>query len=93
MTAVQWGSPAFKADIVNGAKIIAVGGIAYSKDRLNEAIKAAKDGKTPVTLLLQRDDRYRTVDIKWHGGLRYPHLERVGTAPTLLDAMLDPKRK
>jgi predicted metalloprotease with PDZ domain len=93
VTAVQWGSPAFKADIVNGVKLVAVGGVTYTKDRLIEAIKTAKDGKTPVTLLLLRDDRYRSVDIKWHSGLRYPHLERVGTVPTILDAAMEPKRR
>ncbi len=92
VTAVQWGGPAFKSDIVNGTKIIAVDGVAYNKERLLDAIKAAKDGKTPVTLLLQRDDRYRTVEIKWHGGLRYPHLEKMGTAITAMDLLLQPKR-
>jgi hypothetical protein len=33
------------------------------------------------------------VDIKWHSGLRYPHLERVGAVPTILDAAMDPKRR
>ncbi len=92
VTSVQWGSPAFKSDIVNGTKIIAVGGVTYNKDRLLEAIKAAKDGKTPITLLLQRDDRYRTVEIKWHSGLRYPHLDKVGTAITPIDLLLQPRR-
>jgi predicted metalloprotease with PDZ domain len=92
VTSVQWGSPAFRNDIVNGTKILAVSGISYSKDRLLEAIKAAKDGKTKVTLLLQRDDRFRTVEIAWHGGLRYPHLEKMGTTPVALDTLLLPRR-
>jgi predicted metalloprotease with PDZ domain len=92
VTSVQWGGPAFRSDIVNGTKIVAVGGITYTKDRLLDAIKAAKDGKTKITLLLQRDDRFRTVEIAWHQGLRYPHLEKVGNAITAIDLLLQPRR-
>ncbi|HEV7233538.1 MAG TPA: peptidase M61 [Sphingorhabdus sp.] len=93
VTSVLWNSPAFKADIVNGAKIIAVGGIAYAKDRLTDAVTAAKDGKTPVRLLVERNKRYEQIDIAYSGGLRYPHLERVGTGETAIDRLLMPRRK
>jgi predicted metalloprotease with PDZ domain len=92
VTSVQWGGPAFRGDIVNGTKVLAVDGVSYSKDRLLDAIKAAKDGKTKVTLLLQRDDRFRTVEIDWSGGLRYPHLEKVGTGMTAIDVLLQQRR-
>jgi predicted metalloprotease with PDZ domain len=92
VASVQWGSPAFQNDIVNGAKIMAVGGMTYSKERLLDAINAAKDGKTKITLLVLRDDRYRSVDIGWHGGLRYPHLEKGGTGAAPLDLLLEPRR-
>src|SRR3546814_11951527 len=58
---ILWNGPAFRADIVNGTKIVAVDGVAYSKDRLAAAIKAATDGKTPVRLLVERGGRYRAV--------------------------------
>ncbi len=93
VTSVFWNSPAFKADIVNGTKIIAVGGVAYTKDRLTEAVTAAKDGKTPVRLLIERNKRYEQIDIAYSGGLRYPHLERVGSGETALDRLLMPRRK
>jgi predicted metalloprotease with PDZ domain len=93
VTSVFWNSPAFKADIVNGAKIIAVGGIAYTKDRLTDAVTAAKDGKTPVRLLVERNKRFEQIDIAYSGGLRYPHLERVGTGETAIDRLLMPRRK
>ena len=93
ITSVQWGGVAFNADIVADGKILAVGGVAYSKDRLNDAIKAAKDGKTPISLLIQRGDRFRTVDLSYAGGLRYPHLEKVGTAVSGLDLLLEARRK
>ncbi len=90
---VLWNSPAFKADIVNGTKIIAVGGVAYAKDRLTDAVTAAKDGKTPVRLLVERNKRYEQIDIAYSGGLRYPHLERVGSGETAIDRLLKPRRK
>ncbi len=93
VTSVFWNSPAFKADIVNGAKIIAIGGIAYSKDRLTDAVTAAKDGKTPVRLLVERNKRYEQIDIAYSGGLRYPHLEPSGTGETAIDRLLAPRRK
>ena len=93
VTSVFWDSPAFKADIVNGAKILAVGGVAYSKDRLLDAIKAAKDGKAPVRLLVERNKRFEQIDIAYSGGLRYPHLEPVGKGETAIDRLLMPRRK
>lgn len=93
ITAVQWNGPAFSAGLVNGAKIIAVDGIAYDKDRLAAAIKAAKAGQGPVRLLVQRDNRYDMVDIAYSGGLRYPHLEKTGTGPAGIDLLLQPRRK
>ena len=92
VTSVLWNSPAFKADIVNGTKIIAVGGVAYSKDRLTDAVTAAKDGETPVRLLVERNKRYDQIDMEYSGGLRYPHLERVGNGETAIDRLLMPRR-
>ena len=92
ITSVMWNSPAFKANIVSGAKIIAVDGYAYSKDGLTSAIKAAKDNKTPVRLLMERNKRYTQIDIAYSGGLRYPHLEAIGQGETAIDRLLSPRR-
>lgn len=89
---ILWDGPAFRADIVNGTKIVAVDGVAYSKDRLEAAIKAAADGKTPVRLLVERGGRYRDVAIDYHGGLRWPWLERTGTGPDWFDRLFAAKR-
>jgi predicted metalloprotease with PDZ domain len=88
---VVWDGPAFKAGITVGAKIVAVNGVAYDSDRLKDAIKDAKTSKAPIQLLLKRGDIYRTVAVDYHGGLRYPHLERVPGTPALLDAILAPR--
>ena len=88
----MWGGPAFRADIVNGTKVVAVDGMAYSKDRLDTALRAATDGKTPVRLLVERRGRYRTVDIDYHGGPRWPHLEKAAAGPDWFDRLLASKR-
>ena len=71
---ILWDGPAFRADIVNGTKILAVGGMSYSRKRMESAIIASRDGETPITLLLERGGRYREAKIFYHGGLRWPHL-------------------
>lgn len=91
-SAILWDGPAFKADIVNGTKIIAVDGTSYSKDRLETAIRDATDGKTPVRLLIERGGRYRQIEIDYHGGLRWPHLEKTGGGPDWFDRLLAPRR-
>ena len=93
VTATQWGSPAFNAGIVTGAKILAVNGIAYEAEALSKAVTAARDGK-PIELLIQRGERFQTVPIAYRGGLRYPWLERAapGTVPTGLDLLLMARR-
>jgi hypothetical protein len=34
---------------------------------------------------------YRTVTLDWHGGLKYPRLEKVGKGGGTLDALLAPR--
>ena len=92
-TSVLWDGPAFKAAIINDSKIVAVGDMAYSADRLKDAITANKDGKHPIKLLIERDKRFRTVELGYTGGLRYPHLEPVSDGEQLLDQLFKPRRK
>jgi predicted metalloprotease with PDZ domain len=91
-TAVQWESPAFKAGLAVGGRLLAVNGIAYEADRLKETITAAKAGGAPIQLLVKTGDHYRTVSIDYHGGLRYPRLERIEDKPDLLSAIYTPRK-
>jgi predicted metalloprotease with PDZ domain len=89
---VRWDSPAFDAGLGSGTQVIAVNGQAYDKDVLADAIKAAKDGTAPIELMVKEFDRYRTVAIDYHGGLRYPHLERIAGKPDLLTPILSARK-
>ena len=87
---VFWGSPAFRAGMTLGMQVLAVDGEAFTLDRLRAAIRQAEHEPGPIRLLVQRDGEYLTVALDYHGGLRYPHLERVAGTPDLLDAILQP---
>jgi predicted metalloprotease with PDZ domain len=88
---VMWNGPAFNAGATVGAQIVAVNGMTYNADDLKDTITNAKTDPAPIQLLLKRGDRYETIAINYHGGLRYPHLERLPNTPALLDALLSPK--
>jgi predicted metalloprotease with PDZ domain len=87
---VLWGSKAFDAGVTVGATLVAVNGHAFDPDDLKEAIKAAAASARPVTLLLKDGEIYRSVDLDWHGGLRYPRLEPTAGGKGTLDALLAP---
>lgn len=91
VTGTQWDSPAFNAGVVNGSQIVAVNGEAYSVNAIKEAITAAKDGSTPIELLVKRGQRYLTVPIAYHDGLRWPWLEPAGKGDQPLDRLLKPR--
>ncbi|WP_426255356.1 M61 family metallopeptidase [Sphingomonas sp. DC2300-3] len=90
-TAVIWDSPAFKAGMDVGTVIQAVNGTAYSGDVLKAAIVAAQTSKEPIKLLVKSGPRYREVAIDYHGGPRYPRLQKTGTGETGLDKLLMPR--
>jgi predicted metalloprotease with PDZ domain len=89
---VLWDGPAFKAGLTQGTQIIAVNGEAYDSEGLKAAITAAKSGAAPIALLVKDSSEYRTVTVDYHGGLRYPHLERIAGQPARLDDILAPRR-
>jgi predicted metalloprotease with PDZ domain len=91
LASVAWDTPAFKAGLSVGVKVLAVNGIAYDGERLRAAITDAKTGGGPIELLVRSGDHYRTVAIEYRGGLRYPRLEKAGTGPASLDAILAPR--
>src|SRR5690606_21262086 len=74
---VRWDSPAFNAGIGTGMQLVAVNGLQYSASELEDAVRAAKDSAEPITLLVKELDTYRTLQIDYFDGLRYPHLERI----------------
>lgn len=87
---VWWNSPAFKAGMTSEMKITAVNGVAFKRDGLKQALLNAEKSSGPIHFLLKRGDRFETIDVDYHGGLRYPKLERVEGQTDLLDEVLAP---
>jgi hypothetical protein len=67
-----------------------VDGVTYDSERMKEIVKGAKTNNAAIELLVKNGDRYSTVHIDYHEGLRYPHLERDANVPPRLDQILDP---
>ncbi|MFI5059188.1 MAG: M61 family metallopeptidase [Candidatus Acidiferrales bacterium] len=77
------GSPAAQAGMAPGMKLVAVNGRRWTPDILREAIRQAKGGKEPIELLAENEEYFHNYRIDYHGGERYPHLERNGKADLL----------
>ncbi|HEU4967332.1 M61 family metallopeptidase [Sphingomonas sp.] len=91
ISSVIWGGPAYKAGLTVGTELVAVNGKPYSADVVKDAIRAAANAKEPIQLLVRNFDAYREVSLDWHGGLRYPRLEKFGTGEGALDRLLTPR--
>ena len=91
VTQTVWDSPAFKAGLVDGVQIVAVGGEAYSEERVREAITGAQTSGKPIALTVKRGDRFLDMAIEYDGGLRYPWLEPAAEGEQPLDRLLAPK--
>ena len=89
---VIWDGPAFKAGLSPGMTIVAVNGREYDSDAIKDAVReaAGKGNDQPIELLVKNFDRYRTLKIDYHGGLKYPHLERIKGSKDYLDKLYSP---
>lgn len=90
ITEVAWDSLAFKAGITSEMQLLGVNDQSFTLAGLRQAVVAAENGSATIKLLLRRDKDLITINLDYHGGLRYPHLERVESAPDLLDMVLAP---
>ena len=84
------GSPADQAGLTPGSKLVAVNGRRYSKDILQDALKAGAAEPRTMSLLVERDDNFRTAELRYAGHARYPRLERDAAHPDLLTAIESP---
>jgi predicted metalloprotease with PDZ domain len=89
---VAWDSPAAKAGVTAGMKVLAVDGFAFTPERLKKSIERAATGAAPTELLVQLEERFRTFRIPYRGGLRYPHLERDPNQPARIDDIFAPRK-
>lgn len=83
---------AARAGLAPGMKIITVNGRPWSTDVLHEAITAAKSGTTPIELVVENGSFTGVYKLNYHGGERYPHLERDSTKPDVLAEVIKSRR-
>ncbi|MBI2301365.1 MAG: M61 family metallopeptidase [Armatimonadetes bacterium] len=88
---VMAGQPAERARLGVGMKVITVNHRRWSVAEASAALKAGLDSKDPLTLLVSVDGDLKTFTFDYHGGERYPHLERIPGQPDGLAAILSPK--
>ena len=73
-------------------ELVSVDGQAYTPEVLKKAVIAAEKTSTPIQLQFLRGDAYKVIALDYHGGLRYPHLERVASTPARFDDILAPSK-
>ena len=88
---VLWGGPAYAAGLTEGTAIVAVNGREYRPERVREAITIAHNTHTPIELIVKNLDRYRTVQIPYYDGLKYPRLEKIDHNVDRLSAITKPR--
>ncbi|HEY2759129.1 MAG TPA: PDZ domain-containing protein [Pirellulales bacterium] len=84
------GSPADLAGIGPGMKLLAVNDRRLKLERVKEAVAATKNADKKLTLILEDDDYFHPVELKYDRGLRYPHLERAAELPDRLSDIFRP---
>ena len=87
---VAMDSPAAKAGIGPGMKLVAVNGRAWNSEVLRDALSAAKTASEPLQLLIENSDFFKTYAVDYHGGNRYPHLVRSDDGPDVLSEIIKP---
>lgn len=96
---VRFYSPAFDARLSPGEKIETINGRAFSSAALHQGLTERKSGSTsveaaqPINVTVRIGDAVREVSIPYHGGEKFPILERNANAPDLLSDLLAPLTK
>jgi predicted metalloprotease with PDZ domain len=84
---VQWDGVGFRAGLAANTTIVAVNNRAYKGEVLKAAVTAAKASPAPIVLLVKKGSVFRTITLDYHGGLRYPRLERIPGTKDRLDSI------
>jgi predicted metalloprotease with PDZ domain len=90
VTDVREGSPAWSAALAPGMKIVAINQRAFDASLLVSALMEATRSSAPIALLINYEGWYRTYNVGYHGGPRYPHLLRIPGKPDMLAKITAP---
>jgi len=82
-------SPAFRAGLGPAMHVVAVNGRKFSEEGLRAAV--ARSATERIELLVENAETFRTYQLEYTGGARYPYLERIAGRPDVLSAILAPR--
>ncbi len=85
------GMPAARAGIGPAMRIAAVNGRRFTPQVLRDALASGKTSKEPLQLLVENTEYFRTFNLDYHEGEKYPHLVRDESKPDLLTDMARPR--
>jgi predicted metalloprotease with PDZ domain len=84
------GMPAFGGGLSPYLKIVGVNGRQFSIDELKRAVRDSKSNSAAIEVLTDNTGTLEKHEIQYHGGNRFPHLEKVEGAPDYIDEILKP---
>lgn len=90
---VTVGSPAYQAGIGPGMVLVAVNGLKFDMDHrhvIEDALREAKNSNQPISLLVRNGDYFKTYEINYHEGEKYPVLVRDSSKPDVLTEIIAP---
>jgi hypothetical protein len=73
--------------------VLAVNGQQFSPEVLAYAVRLAEHSSAPISLITTQTGWYQTLSLDYHGGIRYPHLERIAGTPDMLAQIMAPHAK
>ncbi len=89
---VRRGSPSWTAMLSPHEQIVAIDGRAFSGKVLTRALVRAEKNKQPISLLVESDGYFNSVNVNYTGGPRYPHLVRIKGVPNMLAKIMARKK-
>ncbi|HXW90523.1 MAG TPA: M61 family peptidase [Terriglobales bacterium] len=84
------GDPADAAGLTPGMNVVSVNQRQFSPQGMHEAVRSAKTTTAPLELLVTNQEQFLKLRVDYHGGERYPHLERDTSKPDMLSKILAP---
>jgi predicted metalloprotease with PDZ domain len=90
LTDVLKGGVADKAGLAPEMRLVAVNGRSFTPALLREAVHDAEGDGPPIELIVENTDYYKVLRLDYHGGERYPVLDRDAGTPDRLDDILKP---
>ncbi|HTZ73661.1 MAG TPA: hypothetical protein VMB47_07065 [Candidatus Aquilonibacter sp.] len=87
------GGPAYKAGLGPGMRITSIDGKPFSDENLRDAIRNAQSSAEPIDIAATNGRDAQDYSVDYHGGLRFPHIERDNSRPDYLSEILAPHAK